>query len=238
MTVDPLPVDWLLGHSVAIGPGVMMPERFVARVEIDGAEAEIEIVANILGPRAHKVSVIEVGEDGVNGEALRRIPVASVVKAAARSAVWMRHDLLAGQPGIVSGKTLAEVPDLVRRQWPNGHMTFFLRWVAGVYLVADALGDGPTAAVAKAFNVSRATAGRYVEAARKRKLIPPARGRGTSRPATEEEKAKLRANLGLEPDADVGDYFVVGIEGADEYLAWLDDPFPGWRTSEEDEGNG
>lgn len=234
VTLEPLDEEWLLDNSVAIGPGVMLPERFAVRAEFEGMTAEVEVVVDIRGPRAHRVTVVEAGDGGVNSEALRKAPVASVVKYAAHQAVWMRHEALSNQPGIIRGHVLARVPDLVRGQWPNGHMTFFLRWVAGVYLVADALGDGPTAAVAKAFEVSRATAGRYVDAARKPRLIPPV-GKGYSRPATDEEKTELRQNLGLPDDVDMSDHFVVGIENSDEMIDWFREPFEGWRRQRSDE---
>lgn len=227
--VDPLSARWILNNSVMIGPGVLLPERFVARVQGDGFEIEVEVVADIMGPRAHRVSVTEADEGGVSTELLRRAAVTSIVSAAAKQVVWVRD----ADGGGVLGPQLAEVPGEIRSQWPNGDLPVFLRWVGAIYLVADALGDGPTAAVGKAFGVSRATAGRYVEAARKARLLPPAE-RVNVRSATPEEKRKLYVELGVAPSIEEKDdgHFIIGFEG-DGLLTWLDEPFSGWSTPEE-----
>jgi hypothetical protein len=52
-----------------------------------------------------------------------------------------------------------------------------LRRVADIYRAAHAAGDPPTRTVMLAFNVSRSTAGRYVQRARERGFLGPTRQR-------------------------------------------------------------
>lgn len=227
--IDPMSAQWIVQNSVGIGPMVMLPKRFVARVEEPDFDVEVEVVADIMGPRAHRVSVTERAESGagVRSELLRQVPVAAIVSAAAKRVVWLAD----GDGGGALFTQLRNVPEVVKREWPNGDLGAFLRYVSAIYLIADALGDGPTAAVAAAFGVSRATAGRYVEAARKQKLLPPVE-KVSTRPATAEERAKLFGELAGAPTlTEDGDgHFIISFDNGDEVLAWIEEPFSGWKT--------
>jgi hypothetical protein len=235
VTVDELDARYVLENSVMIGPGVSLPERFVARVSEDEFDVEVEIHANVLGAKAHRVSITDKSPNGIQATYLRRVPIASIVKKAARQVVWMGDGLGGG----VIGPQLEEVPDEIRRQWPNGDLYVFLRHVAAIYLIADALGDGPTAAIAAAFGVSRATAGRYVEAARKDKLLPPVL-KATAEPFDDDDKERWRKILGRsieDEDEHSWDGMIrLGYANGEEYREWMEEPFSGWSVDAIEKG--
>lgn len=190
VVVDSMEVEWILENSAPIAPGVMMPKRFVARASIHTEdqwaindpvapikltyEGELLVKVNIevktvFGPVATAVQVSGGHPDvGVSSTAIRKVPVARIVSDAARQVVWVRDP----GGGALFGNHFT-IPTALRDQWPSGDVGPLLRHVATIYLVAEALGEGPTATVASAAGVSRATAGRYVEAARKAELLPP-----------------------------------------------------------------
>jgi hypothetical protein len=214
VTVDALDVRWLLENSVAIGPGVMLPKRFVARASVATYDVVVEIIGTWAGPSADQVSVSAGGGGrSITSEILRMVPVGSIVSEAAKKVVWLAD----AEGGGVPGELLADVPASVKDQWPNGDLSVFLRFVGATYLVANALGEGPTAAVARVFGVSRATAGRYVESARKARLLPPAGG-APERVAVEDDPNGIYIR--------VGDY--IDDLRPDEFLGWMEESFSEW----------
>lgn len=127
-------------------------------------------------------------EEGVNSEALRRVPVARLVKeafAVAASKVETEKD---GQPiprmvGTSAGdraRFYERFAKDVRQPRSGSPLTDeHLAQVAELYRAAVEREDAPTQTVADAMHVTRPTAGRWVAKARERGLLGPAkRGRG------------------------------------------------------------
>lgn len=236
VSVDAIDHAWMLEHSVAIAPGVLLPAEYTARAVIpvevrrdvygetllysENLETVVKIRAEVIGPHAAEVTVTSEGPWGVTSEGIRKVPVARIVSEATRQVVWVRD----GNGRAIIGPNLAKIPRAVVDQWPDGDVVTFLRYAAITYKVADAIGDGPTAAVAEAAGVSRATAGRIVDAARKRGLLRPVLKRdGTSRKLTRREWDE---QLGQVSDGDPDEPIEVHVIGVPsnyrEVTEWVD----------------
>lgn len=170
---DPIADEFVRDQSncVVLAPGINAPSRYVAHANIaDEWEVEIDVRVHVLGPYAVRVTVVPRSGTGVTSESLRKVPIATILSDSLAQVIFVRFEggriLWGSNPAV-----LIMPPDL-RGQWPNGdRVQDVLEWTALVYRLASALGNGPTAAVARAAGVSRATAGRMVAACRDRGLL-------------------------------------------------------------------
>ncbi len=161
-------------------------EHFIAESEAEGIALEIKITDRG-EPRCIGVSVRD--EGGVSSEALRRVPVARLVKDAFTVAASKYEPTEKGGKPIhrIVGTTAEDRARFYERfakdaRQPRSGSPLtdeHLGQVAKLYRAAVERGDPPTQTVAETMHVTRPTAGRWVSEARKRKLLGPAkRGRG------------------------------------------------------------
>ena len=166
--------------------GWAVPQHFIARARSEGVSLEIK-VTDRGEPRCIVVSARD--EEGVNGESLRRVPVARLVKEAFATAARKCGPIEeGGEPimqlvGTTSGDTARFYERFakdVRQPRSGSPLTDeHLGQVAELYRAAVDRGDPPTQTVAETMHVTRPTAGRWVAKARERGLLGPAkRGRG------------------------------------------------------------
>lgn len=159
-------------NCVMLAPGVSAPSRYVAHANIeDSWEVRIDVTVNVLGPFARELTVVPRDRLlSIGSEVLRKIPVATILSQTLENVIFIRFPdgrILWGNSPV-----FMVMPAELRGEWPGGdRLDEVLDWVALVYRVANALGKGPTAQVAKAAAVSRATAGRMVAACRERGLL-------------------------------------------------------------------
>ena len=218
ISVDRFDVMWAIKHSVAIGPGIMLPEHFTARANVDGHEIEVVIASDPFGARAARVCVSEGDPRGVTSELIRRVPVGKIVREAARRVVWITDEEGVAVFGFHNDRLL---PPLIAQQWPDGDTDVFLTHASAVYRVAEALGEPPTAAVATAAGVSRATAGRIVDAARKRRMLRPAvKPRSAGWKTFEDLQEGRPARPGPPPPGDTDVINVISLPGYAESAQW------------------
>jgi hypothetical protein len=167
--------------------------RFAVAMQLeDGIGVRLEIEVDDQGHASCRK--IEVSADEVNGEMLRKVPVARLL-ATAMSTELVLFKFGEPPPGelrIDFGEKVARLPTTKERaefyadyakgaRHPRRGSPLTednLRQVADVYRLALQRGDPPTQTVADQMNVVRSTASRWVAAARKRGFLGPAlRGR-------------------------------------------------------------
>jgi hypothetical protein len=95
----------------------------------------------------------------VDGDLLRRVPVAQVLRLAATAALGL------------SGESWSDLFHFDQVDTTHGPTDEVLAAVAAVYAVAFAVGDRPTKAVGQALQVPRTTATGWVAAARRRGFL-------------------------------------------------------------------
>src|ERR1035437_6605556 len=183
-----------------IGGGLRGPKTLdVVALLPEHKELEIRARITLVGGvyQVTKLSVSGVGSEAVSSEALRQIPVRTIVRVAVRPLLQrMNFDkAFDWGPGVrqnpdgawvVPARILGEVRDLrVGPSEPSktfallesGHLDTRkqdrLRYTAFVYRLARLIGDAPTRAVQKEERVSRATASRRVAAAREAGYLRP-----------------------------------------------------------------
>lgn len=174
----------LTGGLVPLGEGLAVPGQFVAVVDDDtlGHLVTLEVVtAPPAAPRCSSITVASRDADGppVDGRALRQIPVAEYVKRAVSAVAMTVEDNGNGTFTISPAAGVDHQATTAAYQVAGGRPGGNLALVANVYKEAHRRGEAPTAAVATVLNVSRATAGRRINEARKQGLL----GRATPRKA-------------------------------------------------------
>ena len=152
------------------------------RVQTRKWQHDVEIRVGVTDGRlaADEVRVSRhAGSPPVTSEALRNLPVASLVRYAADAVQYVvkEHDnggatVGPAWPSVEEGKYVAA----------HGLDAETLRIVARVYRVAYLLGDSPTKKVETLFDLPRSTAGRWIAAARGRGFLSESRGPGKAGP--------------------------------------------------------
>lgn len=159
------------GKVRRVAPGLAMASPLVVEVEdFNGYDLEL-----VLAPHAGRVAAESVkitqrrGGPAVTSEAIRSVPVARLVREAAPALLSIErtdHGSAAGVPNAAADRIA-----LLRAAGPVDET---LRLVAHAYRVGLATGATPTKAVEETFDVSRATAGRWIAQARARGFLGPA----------------------------------------------------------------
>jgi len=169
---------------VEVAPGLKCPALLQIEGETDdevyGFVIEVVPQGGRLVARSVKVHQ-RVGGPPVTGEAIRSIPVATMVRAAAGGILVEHPDEEGSSIKLLSpiGLMGGVVPEAyLPRLRQNGPTDETLQWVARVYRVALLLSDPPTKAVEALFEVPRSTAGRWVAAARRRGFLGRSEGAG------------------------------------------------------------
>ena|GEM_PF-6277266 len=153
------------------GPGLIAPSFFRTTALLDlpirsSFRVEIDIKMS-LAPVPTEVKVSQTDRlSGVTSEVIRQIPVASITTDAT-----VQTMMVADTKGTWLRASNLEIPPGIRDDWPSGNIDEFLWHVSVVYYISQSAASGPTSAVAERFKVSRATAGRMVDAARDAELI-------------------------------------------------------------------
>lgn len=106
----------------------------------------------------------------VTSEGIRKLPVAQMVRDAALQVLFQVDGQAAKRSARLSPARLPPAEVVAE----GGTSDNALEWIALVYRLAHASGMGPTKAVMDAFDLSRATAGRRVDAARNAGYLGPA----------------------------------------------------------------
>lgn len=154
--------------SVIVAPGIMLPKNFRIIVSSPTYVALLTAQGTPHGAIPTRLTLDPIPPGVVSSELIRSVAVSRIMSLATKKAIWVP-----GPTGAPIFGTVERIPAEALAQWPAGDLAPFLRHVATIYLVANAIGEGPTAAVAAATNVSRATAGRMVDAARRLGTLPP-----------------------------------------------------------------
>lgn len=102
----------------------------------------------------------------ITSDFLRKVPIGRIQNEVMTIALAAESE-----SGRLFPAAFISVPSYVRDKWPDSIDGEILQYVGTVYRAAQFLGLGPTAEIAKRFGVSRATAGRMVDAARREKWI-------------------------------------------------------------------
>lgn len=152
---------------VPFGKGYALPRRFDPAV-FKGPELThvIEMVVTLDAGRFVCESVRvrrKKGGPPVTGKGLRDVPVATLLRTMAISELLREKSTKAADGSVKRAR--AEIPDL-RALASQGPTDEVMEYVALVYRIAFACGEGPTGAVRDAFGVPRATAARWVTRAR------------------------------------------------------------------------
>jgi len=166
----------LPGHRpVSLGEGVAVLVPVAMTVEVAGME--VRVVADMVDGRLACTELHVSQREGgppVTTDAIRLIPVAQLVKAAAASYVMQTST---PSPGVTWGS-----PPVVPEGFPKaGPTDDALRFVALVYRTSHAFGDPPTMAV-ESLGLPRSTAIRWVSLARRKGFL------GTTTPGRAGEK--------------------------------------------------
>jgi hypothetical protein len=138
------------------------------------------------------------GGAAVTGEALRAIPVQTLVRGAVADRVRLR----------VNGEqTDVVLPHEERKRLAdNGPTDETLTWVARIYLTAELASDPPAKAVKEAMGIPTSTAGYWIRRAKDKGLMdPPPVQESTSRMTPEELRESQRRyldNLRARPSKD------------------------------------
>lgn len=196
---EPLPDDgWripardVFGSTIELAPGLIAPEFATGRRRWEAFKLALTVRA-VPGRhgRAGRFVCYELDlqqlDDGpaVTSEALRRLPVAAMVRELA-AALWTQT----GNPDRDAARWAEESPEAVGR-WrlrlgteeyerirDQGPTAEALAWVAHAYRLALVLGDPPTQAVERLLGLPRSTAGRWVTLARAQGHLGAAEGAG------------------------------------------------------------
>lgn len=167
---------------VPCGFGLYFPARLKGLAELvsklDGGTLEVELefatYENVGVVEQKDISVtslsLRIGQvvpgAEITSELLRKVPIGRIA-----------NDVLRVSLAIETGDnrfgpaSLFEVPHRVRAKWPASVDEEFYHYLGTAYHLAEFCGMGPTAEIAKKFGVSRATAGRMVDAARQASWI-------------------------------------------------------------------
>lgn len=143
-----------------LGDGLKIPTVItVTSTDVGGYDVELRAEYDPDAGRYVARAVQVRAGDGAEttGEALRSIPVATILRDGIMSALQTTLLLGGERPPADAGKA--------------GPTTETLRWVARIYRLALLLGGAPTQAVASGLGVPRSTAGRWVTRARDRGLL-------------------------------------------------------------------
>lgn len=116
-------------------------------------------------------------DDGppISSEGIRKVAVQSIVNDAVREAVRASafgQAIPEGEEAVGLGMLLRSEAERLGNAGPTPET---IEWVGRIYLLADLVGDAPTKAVEKTFDVSRSTAGAWIGRARAAGHIPPVR---------------------------------------------------------------
>jgi hypothetical protein len=147
-----------------------VPKRFTASfTEDDDLPFNVDLVVELDGDRLVCSSLTchrKADGSPVTGEAIRQVPVATLVREAAERAASGRHEINKLYKGLqVFG------PNPRRQLRERGPVEQTLRAVAFEYRWALLCGEAPTRAVMDRFDIPRATAGRWIAMARKRAFL-------------------------------------------------------------------
>lgn len=156
-----------------VAPGIMAPETAsIEAGDVSGYDVHIQVVLNDGRYIATEVCVRQ--RDGgppVTGEAIRRVPVANIIRRSLPGAVTWVADKSDG----VIRSTDAAMPENVTAHGPTDEA---LTWVARAYRLALLLDMPPTKEVEASIGLPRSTAGRWVALARERGFLGPSEGAG------------------------------------------------------------
>lgn len=146
---DPATTSW-----VEIAPGLRMPQCGKVTVT-DCGGYDLELKVELDNGRYHcrllQMNSCDGGPE-VTGEAVRSVPVASIIGDGVRSIAHVAAVFGGLHPPVNLGE--------------QGPTREALEWVARIYRLAYAVGDTPKKAVESALGLSPATAGRWVAKAR------------------------------------------------------------------------
>lgn len=143
-----------------LGDGLKLPTTVtVTSTDVGGYDVELHAEYDQdAGRYVARSAEVRAGDGAeVTGEALRSIPVATILRDGVMSALQATVLLNGERPPADAGKA--------------GPTAETLRWVARIYRLALLLGDAPTQAVAAGLSIPRSTAGRWVTRARDRGLL-------------------------------------------------------------------
>jgi len=159
--------------TTEVAPGVMAPDRATVEAgDVSGYDVRIEVVLDGRRYIATAVHVLQrPGGPPVTGEAIRKVPVANII----RRGLPMGVTWVASRTGGVTRSTGAQMPENVTKYGPTDEA---LTWVARVYRLALLLDMPPTREVETSLRLPRSTAGRWVAAARDRGFLGTAEGPG------------------------------------------------------------
>lgn len=143
-----------------------LPRKFSAEVHIPDLPVHIDIVISFEGERVRcdRLTLISRG-DPIDTEILRKVPMATVLRAAATAALG------------VEGEGWADLLHFHQVDTDNGPTDEVMIAVAAIYALAFAVGDRPTKAVGQALSVPRSTATGWVAAARRKGFLGETRPR-------------------------------------------------------------
>lgn len=152
------------GDGVEIFEELPVPKRCFISATGANLPYEVEMTAVLEDGRMILQSVTCSARKGerVTGENLRRIPVGAILRLGVLSAVKSLSALVGRDPVVLAKR---------------GPTDETLKVVAAVYRIAYLVGLPPTRAVANQLEVARSTAGRWVQAARRKGFLGPAEPR-------------------------------------------------------------
>lgn len=164
LTVRVLPLEALRGGRplVELAPGVRIPSRF--RGDVEGADLPYDVALEVVFEDGRFVCEAlqcqrKTGGPPVKTELIRKLPVAQLVRLVAGGHLFQVQE---SSPG----KCAVEPLNLPEPRAGEGPTEDVLRDVALTYRFAFAAGEPPTKTVMHHFEISRATAGRWVSMAR------------------------------------------------------------------------
>lgn len=163
---------------VSVGRDLVFPAAVT--VEVDDLNGYSVVVTVVPAAGRLVAGSVEVrsreGGPAVTGEAIRGVPVAKLVRQASGWVMFVERSHPNGRPAQMIRRQIDKAGvDRIRQAGPTDET---LDWVAHAYRVALVLGDPPTGAVEKTFELPRSTAGRWVALARERGFLGKAEGAG------------------------------------------------------------
>lgn len=167
----------LKARMTHVAPGLAVYSSY--RFEVDDPAlpgvVSIEIRMDGRAPTCHSFSVQQrEGGEPITAEAIRRIPLAGIVRHSVEWALYEVRDEKPGKAVYVPVSTPAQIEAGYRATASQKPYTEErIRQVADLYHEALRDGKPPTKYVEQSLHASRSTTARLVREARKRGLIPP-----------------------------------------------------------------
>lgn len=170
-------MDWSSSGTREIAPGVQIFHTATAKYpDFKGFDVTLQLrLSEAFRVEVEVLTVVRVdGGSAVTGEAIRTLPIQSLVRDAIRFDLEdnFLENAYGDEETVAFGMLLQAEATSLRKSGPSATT---LEWVGRIYKVAEVLDEPPTIAIQNTFEISRSTAGSWIGRARSAGLLPKPR---------------------------------------------------------------